>query len=88
MSECVYGFFTGGDPRNFFPDAESCLEDELENHRKACELWDCEHFGITANCVNARLLRGLGVYEALTIPKQPNNHGRKTLAPTISQGIE
>lgn len=38
--ENVYGFFHGGDPRDFWPDAECCSKDELENHRRACELWD------------------------------------------------
>ena len=34
-----YGFFCGGDPRKFFPDADSCSEAELANHKAACELW-------------------------------------------------
>lgn len=33
----IYGFFNGGDPRNFHPDAGDCTPEELENHRKACE---------------------------------------------------
>lgn len=37
--ESGYGFFHGGDPRDFTPDYESS-ETEIENHRKACELWD------------------------------------------------
>ena len=36
----VYGFFHGGDPRDFSPDAESCSEDEISRHRQACQLWD------------------------------------------------
>ncbi len=35
-----YGFFCGGDPRKFHPDYECCSEREIENHRKACELWN------------------------------------------------
>lgn len=35
-----YGFFCGGDPRDFHPDGESCSGEEIENHRKACALWD------------------------------------------------
>lgn len=35
-----YGHFPGGDPRLFSPDEESCLPDELEAHRLACEAWD------------------------------------------------
>ncbi len=38
--ECMYGFFTGGDPRNFHPDGESCTQDELKNHKAACDLWN------------------------------------------------
>lgn len=38
--ESVYGFFHGGDPRNFHPDAESCSPKELENHKAACQIWD------------------------------------------------
>lgn len=36
FSSC-YGFFHGGDPRNFHPDYECCSEAEIENHKKACE---------------------------------------------------
>lgn len=38
--ESCYGFFTGGDPRAFSPDHESCSPEEIENHRKACDLAD------------------------------------------------
>lgn len=38
--ESIYGFFHGGDPREFYPDAESCSESELANHRRACDLWN------------------------------------------------
>lgn len=38
--ECGYGFFCGGDPRDFHPDHECCDAKEIENHRHACELWD------------------------------------------------
>lgn len=34
--ESVYGYFSGGDPRDFFPDAGDCTPEELENHRMAC----------------------------------------------------
>lgn len=33
----VYGYFTGGDPRDFFPDHESCSPEEIKKHREACE---------------------------------------------------
>lgn len=35
-----YGYFPGGDPRNFTPDEEVDSPAELENHRLACEAWD------------------------------------------------
>ena len=38
--ELVYGYFCGGDPREFFPDRESCTSGEIANHKAACELWD------------------------------------------------
>ncbi|MCZ6868084.1 MAG: hypothetical protein O7G84_01110 [Gammaproteobacteria bacterium] len=38
--ETGYGFFPGGDPREFFPDGESCSNEELEAHRVACAEWD------------------------------------------------
>lgn len=40
FSDPIYGFFTGGDPRKFHPDHESCRPEELANHKRACELWD------------------------------------------------
>lgn len=38
--EAIYGFFHGGDPREFSPDYESCSPKEIEAHQKACELFD------------------------------------------------
>jgi len=35
-----YGYFLGGNPNNFFPDAEMCSEKEIESHRRACELYN------------------------------------------------
>ena len=32
----VYGFFHGGDPREFHPDGECCSPKEYENHKRAC----------------------------------------------------
>jgi len=40
--ETGYGAFKGGDPNNFFPDAECCTEEERKNHRRACLEWDGE----------------------------------------------
>ena len=39
-SDSSYGFFHGGDPRNFHPDSEGVTDTERENHRKACQLWN------------------------------------------------
>jgi hypothetical protein len=33
-----YGYFPGGDPRNFTPDPECCTEQEIKNWERACEL--------------------------------------------------
>ena len=38
--ETIYGFFHGGDPREFRPDRECCSPKEIEAHQKACELFD------------------------------------------------
>ena len=35
-----YGYFPGGDPRHFHPDAECCTEKEITAHKAACEAWD------------------------------------------------
>ena len=35
-----YGFFPGGDPRDFFPDPESCAPEQMEAHKRACELYE------------------------------------------------
>lgn len=37
--EEIYGYFPGGDPREFTPDPDNKPE-ELENHRRACAVWD------------------------------------------------
>jgi len=39
-TETVYGFFCGGDPRNFHPDYQDCTPTEVENHKRARALWD------------------------------------------------
>ena len=39
-TEHGYGFFSGGDPRKFHPDCESCSAAEIENHKKSCVIWD------------------------------------------------
>lgn len=35
-----YGYFHGGDPRDFCPDPECCTEKEIAAHKRACELMD------------------------------------------------
>lgn len=35
-----YGFYHGGDPRKFFPDAEACTPEELAAHKAACDRWN------------------------------------------------
>jgi hypothetical protein len=37
IQESGYGYFHGGDPRNFHPDCECCSSAEIENHKKACD---------------------------------------------------
>jgi hypothetical protein len=40
VKESVYGYFPGGDPRKFEPDAEVCTPEELAAHREACAAAD------------------------------------------------
>jgi hypothetical protein len=35
-----YGFYRPENPHNFFPDHESCSDEEVANHKAACEAWD------------------------------------------------
>ena len=35
-----YGYFLGGDPRNFDPDPEGLMPDELSRWVSDCEAWD------------------------------------------------
>lgn len=65
--EPVYGFFPGGDPREFTPDAECCTGAEMEAHAAACKRWDDgDPADIPGGC---RMMTGreppfgLGVYE-------------------------
>lgn len=36
----TYGYFHGGDPRDFHPDPECCTPEEIAAHKAACEAWD------------------------------------------------
>lgn len=64
--ETVYGYYTGGDPRNFHPDDEACSDKEITEHRQACRLWDeadgttPEGFDGNFGCSHAPF--GVGVY--------------------------
>lgn len=64
-----YGFFIGGDPRDFTPDPECSTEAERERHRLACDAWDRGEQVSEPDCVErdgVRLTRcqfGLGTYE-------------------------
>lgn len=45
LRECAnptptYGYYPGGDPRDFSPDPECCTEAELAAHKTACEAWE------------------------------------------------
>lgn len=35
-----YGFYRPENPHNFHPDPECCSDEEVANHRAACEAWD------------------------------------------------
>lgn len=35
-----YGYFLGGDPREFTPDVEVCSVEEIERHKADCEAWE------------------------------------------------
>lgn len=38
--QSYYGFFHGGDPRNFSPDPECSTAEELEQHKADCAAWE------------------------------------------------
>lgn len=69
-TETGYGFFCGGDPRDFTPDGEASTEAERERHKQDCAAWDrgeqpnvnanAPHFTESAHIVPAGY--GLGVY--------------------------
>ena len=40
MKELTYGFFIGGDPRNFKPDYEVCTEKEIQKWKNDCQKWN------------------------------------------------
>jgi hypothetical protein len=50
QQESFYGYFTGGDPRQFHPDAEECSPEELANHKRACEEANALESGRNLEC--------------------------------------
>lgn len=38
--EVIYGFFNGGDPRDFKPDEECCTPEEINKWKEAVTLWN------------------------------------------------
>lgn len=36
----TYGYYPGGDPRDFDPDPECCTPEEMAAHKAACESWE------------------------------------------------
>lgn len=40
MKEMGYGFFPGGDPRDFTPDFGDCSEKEITAWKEACQQWN------------------------------------------------
>lgn len=38
--EPSYGYYLGGDPRDFSPDEECCSPEEISAHAEACRAWD------------------------------------------------
>jgi hypothetical protein len=69
----VYGFFPGGDPRDFTPDPECSTDTERAQHKRDCEAWDrgecpnvnakAPHFKDDTLCHVTPAGYGLGVYE-------------------------
>jgi len=38
--QTMYGYFRGGDPRDFTPDPEACSEDEMAEHARLCAKYE------------------------------------------------
>lgn len=78
--EWGYGFFPGGDPRDFHPDEESSTEEERASHKAACERWNAGYTtALPGSCVHGPghvlTLSGFGLgsysYDAEAIPWDP-----------------
>ncbi len=64
----VYGFFTGGDPRTFHPDAGECSPEELKRHREACEAADKLEANRDLPCPSGWEWRGDSLFHFLRAP--------------------
>ena len=65
-----YGFFPGGDPRNFTPDEECCSPEEILSWETACAEWNKgNEVQVGASCVVASGMLitiapfGIGTYQ-------------------------
>jgi sarcosine oxidase delta subunit len=48
-----YGFFNGGDPRDFCPDHECCTAEEIASHKEACEAFlNADRHGLAIELVD------------------------------------
>ena len=50
QDQSVYGFFHGGDPRDFHPDGEASTEEERAAHKAACEQFERDAVGSPSCC--------------------------------------
>lgn len=67
--ETVYGFFPGGDPRDFTPDPDCCTKEEIERWREACAAWNRgERPEILAGCSEEHDAEGRVVKRTLRAP--------------------
>jgi hypothetical protein len=48
LDQIMYGTFLGGNPNDFFPDFESCHQNEIDLWDAACKKWnDGDHTPVT-----------------------------------------
>jgi hypothetical protein len=57
----MYGFFHGGDPREFHPDYESCSPQEIADHKAACEAADRDEPKASLPCESGWVAPGVHV---------------------------
>lgn len=68
QDQSVYGFFHGGDPRDFYPDSDA-TEDERAAHKAACEQYERDAVGNPSCCEHR---------DGMTITKAPFGLGVNT----------